>query len=862
MDCKQTTREISVDTPLNDGELCFYRMTGTEELGRPFKYDLELVSDNPNIELHKVLGKSITVTLKLAKSKNANRYYNGYVSHFRYLGEKSGYHFYHAVLRPWLWFLTRTANCRVFQNKTTPEIIKAIFDDYSFAEYDINQLINKQYYLDHQWDYCVQYRESAFNFVSRIMEQTGVYYHFVHNNSLHTLTLADAVSSHPASDLVLDYSKAGEVYEWFVSQKIQPDAVTLEDYTFTIPPGAAHTRLSKQRDVDTPSPDLGLGIYDYLAGYTSVPGASSVGSEFPNQQLELENAVNLKAEEFEAEYARVHAKTLVREVKAGGLFNLANHPRADQNAEYLTVYTKYELVSNLYRSIVTDPDEHKKPVYACEFSAMATGVQQDGSYAYTYRSAATTPKPIVYGPQAAFVIDHNGKFDDSSTVNTVVADDYGRVRVSFPWCYDRPNPKFIDSTQTPNEPEKINYSSCWVRVSQVWAGADWGAMHAPHVGQEVIVEFYEGDPNRPIITGRVYNADHKPWAEWKGDKDSSYIKDHHGNYILYTKEGKVEFTEKDKSKWTVANEYKGNWGNKVDLAAGFKLSGVGGVKVDVNVGGVEKVSVANINDFLIGLNNKFIFGGLHQFLWGYEFKWYTDQKLEKLDKGKSVLTGDDQIVSSEKTLCLVGAAKGKGKADKTSIINAKGEGISLSVGEQKEVSGVSKKKIEKVMLSRMVIEGILASVASVVAASVPNALPNKAGRVATGSVALGTTLGTIAIFDLVTAILITRQLNKITKAEKDIKAIKHKDSEIDAKIEINKDGSISSYAKNNISMNNDKSLIGLDKDGKINISADKDVVIESYGFIDLIAEKKVRAKGTAFDVRGALKHKNFEVLAN
>jgi hypothetical protein len=492
---------------------------------------------------------------------------------------------------------------------------------------------------------------------------------------------------------------------------------------------------------------------------------------------------------------------------------------------------------------------------------MATGVQTDGSYAYTYRSATTTPKPIVYGPQAAFVIDHNGKFDDPSTVNTVVADDYGRVRVSFPWGYDRPNPNFIDSTETPSEPENINYTSCWVRVSQVWAGADWGAMHAPHVGQEVIVEFYEGDPNRPIITGRMYNADHKPWSEWKSDKDSSYIKDHHGNYMLYTKEGKVEFTEKDKSKWTVANEYKGNWGNKVDLAAGFKLSGVGGVKVDVNVGGVEKVSVANINDFLIGLNNKFIFGGLHQFLWGYEFKWYTDQKLEKLDKGKSVLTGDDQIVSSEKTLCLVGAAKGKGEPDKTSIINAKGEGIRLSVGNPIEVSGVSKKKIEKVLLSRMVIEGILASVASVVAASVPNAVPNKAGRVVTGSVALGTTLGTIAIFDLITAILITRQLNKITKAEKDIKAIEHKDSEIDAKIELNKDGSISSYAKNNISMNNDKSLIGLDKDGKINISADKDVIVESYGFIDLISDKKVRAKGTAFDVRGAIKHKNFEVLA-
>ncbi len=861
MDCKETTREISVTTPLRDGELCFYRMTGTEELGRLFKYDLELVSDNPNIVLHNVIGKSITVKLTLGKSKKSYRYINGYVSHFRYLGEKSGYHLYHAVLRPWLWFLTRTANCRVFENKTTPQIIKAIFDEYSFSDYDIDLLVNKQYYVEHPWDYCVQYRESAFNFVSRIMEQTGVYYHFVHNDNMHTLTLADAISSHQTSDLVLNFSKAGEVYEWYVSQKIQPDTVTFEDYAFTMPPGAAHTRLIKNRDVSTPSSDLGLDIYDYSAGYTSLPDASSVGAEFPDQQTELENMVNLKAEGFEADYARVHAKTLVREVSVGGLFELANHPRTDQNVEYLTVYAKYELVSNLYRSIATDPEERNKPVYACEFSAMATGEKQDGSYAYTYRSATTTPKPIVHGPQAAFVIDHNGKFDDSTTVNTAISDDYGRVRISFPWGYDRPNPNYINSTETPNEPEKINYTSCWVRVSQVWAGADWGAMHVPHVGQEVIVEFYEGDPNRPIITGRVYNADHKPWSEWKGDKDSSYIKDHFGNYILYTKEGKVEFTEKDKSKWTVANEYKGNWGNKVDLAAGFKLSGVGGVKVDVNVGGVEKVSVANINDYLIGLNNKFIFGGLHQFLWGYEFKWYTDQKLEKLDKGKSVLTGEDQIVSSEETLCLVGAAKGKGKSDKTSIINAKGEGISLSVGNQKEVSGVSKKKMEKVLLSRMVIEGILASVASVVAAAVPNAVPNKAGRVVTGSIALGATLGTIAIFDLITAILITRKLNQITKAEKDIKAIKHKESEIDAKIDLNKDGSISGYAKNNISLNNDKSLIGMDKDGKINISADKDVIVESYGFIDLIADKKVRAKGTAFDVRGALKHKNFEVLA-
>ena len=482
MASKQKERPIEVTSPLGEDTLLFRRMTGVEELGRLFRYDLELLSEDPAIVLHDVLGQSVTVRLNLAGDET--RHFNGYVTDFSQVGALRNYTVYRATLRPWLWFLTRTTDCRIFQGKTVPEIIKAVFRELGFTDFE--ESLSGSY---RTWDYCVQYRETDFNFVSRLMEQEGIYYYFKHVDGKHTLVLADSHSAHesiPAGEISFyvtedkDLAERDHLFTWQISRQIQPGKYVLNDFDFEKPRASLEAKSAVSRD----NAQSEYEMFDFPGEYLTTG--------------EGEAYARVRIEELQAQYEVVEAQSNCRTLACGKLFKVDDHPRDDQKREYLIVAAHYDMAVGGYES--GTPAEQVG--YQCGVRAIDNK--------QPYRTQRSTPKPVVQGPQTAVIVGKSGE--------KVWTDKYGRVKVQFPW--DR----YGKSDEN---------SSCWIRVSQNWAGKNWGGMFLPHLGQEVIVEFLEGDPDRPIVTGRVYNADNMPPLPLPDDRLKSIIRDVFVNQIVF-----------------------------------------------------------------------------------------------------------------------------------------------------------------------------------------------------------------------------------------------------------------------------------------------------------------------------------------
>jgi type VI secretion system secreted protein VgrG len=471
----QGARPAEIITPLGDDVLLFNRMTATEQLGRLFEFELDLLSKDPDIKFEDILGQNVTVRLTLPDDKE--RYFNGYVSRFSQEGTLENFNAYHATVHPWLWFLTRTADCRIFQQQTVPDIIKTVFRDHGFSDFE--ESLSGSY---RTWEYCVQYRETDFNFVSRLMEQEGIYYYFKHEKTKHIMVLSDSVSSHepyPGYEKLPYYPpdehfrrERDHIYEWTMVQGIQPGVYALNDFDFERPKANIQVKSSIQRDHAHAS----MEIYDYPGEYLD----TGDGETYTRARIEAHHV----------QHEQVQAKGNARGLAAGSLFELTDYPRKDQNREYLVLAATHQVESDTYAA---DGATDSEQVYTCSFSALNSK--------RPFRSSRTTPKPIVQGPQTAVVVGPAG--------DEIYTDKYGRVKVSFHW----------DRRSKSNET-----SSCWVRVAQVWAGKQWGGIHIPRIGQEVIIEFLEGDPDHPIITGRVYNNDNMPPYDLPANATQSGIK--------------------------------------------------------------------------------------------------------------------------------------------------------------------------------------------------------------------------------------------------------------------------------------------------------------------------------------------------
>ncbi len=456
----QEGRLFKIDTPLGKDVLLLQGFRGTEGISRLFHFELDLLSENSAISFDNIIGKNVTVSLK--QSDGSYRYINGFISRFAQTSMEETLTSYEAEMVPWLWFLTRNANCRVFQNKTVPDIITQVFDDLGFNSYSNSLQGTYQPRV-----YCVQYRESDFNFISRLMEEHGIFYFFKHEEGNHTLVLADSSTIHttcPGQSSLRYVSMAGAVvYEedvvtsWRAEQELRTGKYSLTDYNFTTP--------STNLLVSEPTV-YKVGGNDKFETYDS-PGRYLVkdrGEKLAKVRMQEEEAGHLIA------YGTSDARALI----SGYKFTLKDHYRAEDNADYVLTEIHHAGRSESYGTSKGATDS-----YSNNFACIPHSVP--------FRPPSKTPKPIVEGVQPAIVVGPKGE--------EIYTDSYGRVKVQFYW--DR-------------EGNKDENSSCWVRVSQVWAGKNWGTMFIPRIGQEVIVDFVEGDPDRPVITGRVYNAEQMP----------------------------------------------------------------------------------------------------------------------------------------------------------------------------------------------------------------------------------------------------------------------------------------------------------------------------------------------------------------
>jgi type VI secretion system secreted protein VgrG len=465
--------EFKIATALGE-DLKFWRMDGREILGRPFVYELELLSKKNNITAEQVLGTKMTVDCYT--QEEGSRYFNGFATSFAYVGQLGQMHRYQATLRSWLWFLTRTSDCQIFQQKKAPDIIKEIFRERGFS--DFKESLSGTY---RERQYCVQYRETDFNFVSRLMEEEGIYYYFTHEDGKHTLVLSDSANSHDPTPnhAELPYFPSEEkgierhhIYAWRTAAEVQPGKYTLQEFDYLNPKANLESKSTSQRSHSYAD----LEMFDYPGFYV----IASEGNDYVQRRLQ----------ELQAAYAEVDGAARARWLATGATFTLTDHTRSDQNKEYLVTAASYAAESEDFEPAGVPPDN---PGFFVEFRGVLKSTQ--------YRPSRRTPKPFVQGPQTAIVVGKSGE--------EIWTDEHGRVKVQFHW--DRLG-------------KKDENSSCWIRVASPWAGNAWGAIQLPRIGQEVVVNFLEGDPDQPIITGRVYNADNKPPYTLPDNKTQSGVK--------------------------------------------------------------------------------------------------------------------------------------------------------------------------------------------------------------------------------------------------------------------------------------------------------------------------------------------------
>ena len=454
-----TDRATFIQTPLGADMLTFTHLVGRDEVSRCFAYTVGFVGENADIDPLKMLGGAVSVE---GESGDPKRWFSGLISEFRLTRIEDRLAHYEAVVRPWLWFLGNATDCRIFQNMSVIEIVEEIFSKYGPVKFE--KRLQGSY---PPRDYCVQYDETDLDFVQRLLEHEGIMYFFEHGDGEHTLIIVDAMSKlkpAPGNETV-PYHFEGQgarrdveyITEWIPGSSVRPGSYAHDDYDFE-KPGADLTAVSAQA----------FSHKQASGEYYRQPGAHlDVGRG--------DSIAAIRREEIQAAHKRIAAVGTVRRLISGCTFKLDGFPREDQNQEYLVISAEYKLFDPGYRSGIETEGDNFQVVLGVAPTSLP------------YRPPRITPRPIMRGPQTATVVGPSGE--------EIFTDKYARVKVQFHW--DRLG-------------KKDQNSSCFVRVSQTWAGSGWGFIQIPRIGQEVIVDFIEGDPDLPIITGRVYNASQMP----------------------------------------------------------------------------------------------------------------------------------------------------------------------------------------------------------------------------------------------------------------------------------------------------------------------------------------------------------------
>ena len=473
----QDTRTLSVESPLGKDALLLTGFTGTEEMSRLFHFQLDFESSKDSINGKDIIGKKITFSVNRADGKP--QHFNGFVQRFAYCGKGDRLSVFRASVVPWFWFLTKTTDCRIFQEKTVPEIIKEVVGEAGFS----GDLDDSGIGGSHEkWEYCVQYRESDFQFLSRLMEQEGIFYFFKHAQGKHTMVLGDQTSAYATSaDAKVEFGHNlsqleyhDQIAAWEHQYEFRSGKWAHTDYNFTT--SATSLLANTSSKLGLPGADK-YELFDYPGEYA--------------KKKEGDADVKLRMEEEEAGYDVVSGESYCRGFSPGHKFKLDKHHNpSEQGKGYVLTGVQHNVRTG---STYVGGSSSGGLAYRNSFTCIPDSV--------TFRPQRVTEKTRIHGVQTAVVTGPAGE--------EIHTDKYGRVKVQFHW--DRLG-------------KKDDKSSCWIRCAQTGAGKTWGAMHIPRVGQEVVVTYLDGDPDQPLITGVVYNDAQMPVFELPGKKTRSGFK--------------------------------------------------------------------------------------------------------------------------------------------------------------------------------------------------------------------------------------------------------------------------------------------------------------------------------------------------
>jgi len=618
-DYLQQQRKLRVTTPLGENELLLKSFSGSEGISTLFGYRLEMVAENKTkVPFDAILGQKLTVHLQLPDESETHL--NGLCVRFAQAERDATFTLYEAEIVPDVWKLTRKAQSRIFQRLTVPEILKKVFKGY-----EVDWQLNEKY---EPRDYCVQYRETDWNFGARLMEEEGIYFFFEHSDGSHKMIASDNALEHPKlqgeNKFIYEEVEGGvrdenRIWAWRKEQEMRPGKYLLWDHCFELPhkhleaealihdsvPVGKETHKLKVAGVDQ------LEVYDFPGEYAQrFDGINSGGGEQPAELQKIfrdnQRTVELRMDEETTPAVVIRAKSNVKHMVSGYKFTLQRHFNGD--GDYVVTSVRHQ------GSFGADYRSGKEPELSYENDLLCIPA------ALPYRPRRTTPKPVVQGSQTAVVVGPSGE--------EIFTDKYGRVKVQFHWDRDGKNDE---------------NSSCWIRVGTSWAGRQWGAIRIPRIGHEVIVDFLEGDPDQPIVVGSVYNADMMPPYELPQNKTQSGVKSRSSlgggpknfNEIRFEdKKGKEEFYQHaERNLTTVVEADEGR-----------------------SVGGNRGTSVGGNDSRKVGKNDTHEIAG-HQ-----ENTIGKYQTLTIGDYRKTTITSDDTITvggSEEHTVTKVFSVKAK-----------------------------------------------------------------------------------------------------------------------------------------------------------------------------------------------------------
>jgi type VI secretion system secreted protein VgrG len=453
-------RIFNLSSPLGPDALRFERLSGRESISQLFEFELTCSSEQRGLAPLDVLGQSFTVEFEI---EGGTRHLNGQCVAFRSAGRSGRKHLYQATLRPGLWYASKRSDYRIFQHKTVVDIVKEVLAAYPFA---VKWMTAASY---SPWTYCVQYRETDLNFVMRLLEQEGLWFHFEHAAGEHTLVISDDIG------LASPFPGYADI-EFYPHDATVPDR---DHLSFWADAGQVVSGKYVARDYNFIMPSADLQTLDVLPG--AHPHAKYDIYDFPGEYQSLGEGdpfAKVRMEELHSGHLRAQCEGRARGVAPGRLFSLAKHAVGRYNREYLVLACDYSFADNGYEG------GSDSGVVETHISAEVHPTDQP------FRPARRTPKPLSNGPDSAVVTGPAGQ--------EIHTDNHGRVKVQFHW--DRYG-------------KKDENSSCWIRVSHPWAGSGFGGVHIPRIGQEVIVDYLNGDPDQPLIVGRVYNTEQPhPWG--------------------------------------------------------------------------------------------------------------------------------------------------------------------------------------------------------------------------------------------------------------------------------------------------------------------------------------------------------------